>query len=151
MLRLKPKNWQPADLDTLLIDVINAVECGDIDSAFDNAELTVGNFSRSKNTRNVTKNYLAACIRAGIDGISEANPDTALGIINAFRQMSAEPPLDQLPDNYRVYAIRLPHKNGNPDVEIYIKEGDRVLYGEKVLPRGILTENFLNITGSKLF
>jgi hypothetical protein len=36
------------------------------------------------------------------------------------------------------------------NVEIYIKEGDRMLYGEKVLPRGILTENFLNITGASL-
>ena len=40
--------------------------------------------------------------------------------------------------------------SGNPDVEIYIKNGDRVLYGEKVLPRGVLTENFLNVTGSAL-
>jgi tetraacyldisaccharide-1-P 4'-kinase len=64
--------------------------------------------------------------------------------------MNSEAPLDELPENYKVVAIKLHHTNGKPDVEIYIKEGDRVLYGEKVLPRGILTENFLNITGASL-
>ena len=150
MTRINPKNWKPADLNTLLSDVIDAVESGEIDSAFDNVEMTVGNLSRTKNIRNFTKNYLLACIHAGIDGISEANDVTALGLINAFRRMNAEAPLDELPQHYKVFAIRLPHKEGNPDVEIYIKEGNRVLYGEKVLPRGILTENFLCVTGSSL-
>jgi hypothetical protein len=62
--------------------------------------------------------------------------------------MNGEAPLDKLPENYKVLAIKLPHKGGNPDVEIYIKEGDMVLYGEKVLPRGVLTENFLGVTGA---
>jgi hypothetical protein len=150
MTRINPKNWKPADLNTLLTDVIDAVESGEIDSAFDNVEMTVGNLSRTKNIRNFTKNYLLACIHAGIDGVSEANDVTALGLVNAFRRMNAEAPLDELPKHYKVFAIRLPHKEGNPDVEIYIKEGNRVLYGEKVLPRGILTENFLCVTGSSL-
>jgi hypothetical protein len=47
-------------------------------------------------------------------------------------------------------AIGLPREGGNPDIEIYIKVGNKVLYGEKVLPRGILTENFLSVTGSSL-
>lgn len=137
-------------MDALVADVIDAVESGEIDSAFDNIEMTAGNFTRSKNTKNVTKNYLMACIKAGVQGVSEAKSDTALGLVNAFRRMNAESPLDELPENYKVFAIKLPAEDGNPDVEIYIKEGNRVLYGEKVLPRGILTENFLTVTGSNL-
>ena len=91
-----------------------------------------------------------ACIKAGVQGVSEAKSDTALGLVNAFRRMNAEAPLDELPEGYKVFAIKLPVDDGNPDVEIYIKEGNKVLYGEKVLPRGILTENFLSITGSSL-
>ena len=151
MTPIGSKNWKPAELDSLLGDVVDAVENGDIDSAFDNIEITPGNLSRTKNTRNYTKNYLAACIRAGVDGVSEATDDTALGLVNAFRRMSSEPPLDKLPERYKVYAIKLPCDDGNPDVEIYIKEGASVLYGEKILPRGVLTENFLSITGSSLF
>ena len=151
MTKFKPDKWTPADLDGLLVDVIVAVESGEIDSAFDNSELTLGSLTRAKNTRNFTKNYLAACIRAGIGGVSEANNDTALGLVNAFRQMNAEPPLDKLPENYKVFAVKLPCEDGNPDIEIFIKEGNRVLYGEKVLPRGVLTENFLDVTGSTLF
>lgn len=148
---MNSESWKPAELNELLKDVIDAVENGDIDSAFDNTELTAGNLARTKNTRNFTKNYLAACIRAGIDGVAEASADTALGLVNAFRQMNAAAPLDKLPDNYKVFAIKLPCQDGNPDIEIYIKEGNKVLYGEKVLPRGILTENFLSVTGSRLF
>jgi len=151
MTEFKPDKWNPADLDALLIDVIAAVESGEVDSAFDNSELTLGPLTRAKNTRNFTKNYLAACIRAGIDGVSEANNDTALGLVNAFRQMNAESPLDELPEDYKVFAVKLPCEDGNPDIEIFIKEGNRVLYGEKVLPRGVLTENFLDVTGSALF
>jgi hypothetical protein len=101
MTDLKPDKWTPADLDILLTDVIAAVESGEIDSAFDNTELTSGHLTKAKNTRNYTK--------------------------------------------------KLPCADGNPDVEIYIKDGDRVLYGEKILPRGVLTENFLDVTGSSLF
>jgi len=150
MTDLKSEKWTPADLDILLDDVIAAVESGEVDSAFDNAELTSGHLTRAKNTRNYTKNYLAACIRAGIGGVSEASSDTALGLVNAFRQMNAESPLDELPESYKVFAVKLSCDDGNPDVEIYIKNGDRVLYGEKVLPRGVLTENFLDVTGSAL-
>jgi hypothetical protein len=150
MIDIKSDNWKPADLNDLVTDVIDAVESGEIDSAFDNIELTAGSFARTKNAKNFTKNYLVACVQAGVDGVSEANHDTALGLVNAFRLMSSESPLDKLPENYKVFAIRLPQKDGNPDVEIYIKEGNRVLYGEKVLPRGILTENFLSVTGSNL-
>jgi hypothetical protein len=145
---MKAENWKPATLNELVTDVINALENGEIDSAFDNVAMTAGNLSRTKNTRNFTKNYLAACLRAGIDGVSEASGHTALGLINAFRRMNSESPLDVLPGNYKVVAVKLPHSKGNPDVEIYIKDGNRVLYGEKVLPRGILTENFLSVTGS---
>lgn len=151
MKELKPDKWRPADPDVLLTDVIAAVESGEIDSAFDSSELTSGHLTRAKNTRNYTKNYLSACIRAGINGVSEASHDTALGLVNAFRQMNAQSPLDRLPDNYKVFAVKLPCEDGNPDVEIYIMEGDRVLYGEKILPRGVLTENFLDVTGSSLF
>ena len=151
MMPIDSEKWRPAELESLLIDVVDAVEGGDIDSAFDNIEMTSGNLTRAKNTRNYTKNYLAACIRAGVDGVSEAKDDTALGLVNAFRRMSSEPPLDELPENYKVFAIKLPRADGNPDVEIYIKEGASVLYGEKILPRGVLTENFLSITGSSLF
>lgn len=150
MTSLKPDNWQPTDLDSLINDVIDAVESGDIDNAFDRVDLTSGHLSRSKNTRNYTKNYLTACLRAGVQGISEATGETALGVINAYRRMNADPPLDEIPEGFKVYAIKLPRTDGNPDVEIYIKEGSRVLYGEKVLPRGILTENFLIMTGSHL-
>ena len=150
MTKKKPENWTPANLSSLVSDVVAAVENGEIDSAFDNIEMKGGCLSRSKNTKNFTKNYLMACLQAGIQGVSEASTDTALGVVNALRLMNSEPPLDELPENYKVVAIKLPHKNGNPDVEIYIKEGDRVLYGEKVLPRGVLTENFLNITGASL-
>lgn len=143
-------NWKPAELGSLLEDVISAVESGEIDSAFDNVDLTAGNMARTKNTKNFTKNYLLACLKAGLHGVSEAKTDTALGLVNAYRQMNADPPLDKLPLNYKVLAIKLPQHGGNPDVEIYIKEGTRVLYGEKVLPRGILTENFLNVTGVRL-
>ena len=147
---MNSENWKPADLNSLVTDVIDAVENGEIDAAFDNIDMTVGNFARSKNTKNVTKNYLMACIKAGVQGVSEAKKDTALGLVNAFRRMSAEAPLADLPDSYKVFAIKLPAVDGNPDVEIYIKEGNKVLYGEKVLPRGILTENFLSVTGSSL-
>lgn len=150
MKAINSENWKSADLNALVSDVIDAVESGEIDSAFDNIEMTAGNLTRSKNTRNVTKNYLMACIRAGVQGVSEAKSDTALGLVNAFRRMNAEAPLDELPERYRVFAIKLPFKDGNPDVEIYIKDGNKVLYGEKVLPRGILTENFLSVTGSSL-
>ena len=150
MNKVKPENWTPAILSSLVSDVVAAVENGEIDSAFDNIEMTGGCLSRSKNTKNLTKNYLMACLQAGVQGVSEAGKDTALGVVNAFRLMNSEAPLDELPENYKVVAIKLPQTNGNPDVEIYIKEGDRVLYGEKVLPRGILTENFLNITGASL-
>lgn len=64
--------------------------------------------------------------------------------------MNTEAPLDELPLGYKVFAIKLPRDDGNPDVEIYIKIGNKVLYGEKILPRGILTENFLSVTGSSL-
>lgn len=140
------KNWTPAEADNLLADVVEAVESGEIDSAFDNIEMTSGNLSRSKNTKNFTKNYLMACIKAGVKGVSEAKSDTALGLVNAYRLMNSQAPLDELPDNYKVIAVKIPHEDGNPDVEIYIKEGNRVLYGEKVLPRGVLTENFLSVT-----
>jgi hypothetical protein len=151
MKDLKPDKWTPADLDILLTNVIAAVESGEIDSAFDNSDLTPGHLTKAKNTRNYTKNYLSACIRAGTEGVSEASRDTALGLVNAFRQMNAESPLDVLPDRYKVFAVKLPCEDGNPDVEIYIIEGDRVLYGEKILPRGVLTENFLDVTGSLHF
>jgi len=147
---MNSENWKPADLNSLVTDVIDAVESGEIDAAFDNIDMTVGNLARSKNTKNVTKNYLMACIKAGVQGVSEAKKDTALGLVNAFRRMNAEAPLENLPDSYKVFAIKLPAVDGNPDVEIYIKEGNKVLYGEKVLPRGILTENFLSVTGSSL-
>ena len=150
MTKVKPENWTPTNLSSLVSDVVAAVENGEIDSAFDNIEMTGGCLSRSKNTMNFTKNYLLACLQAGVHGISEAGADTALGVVNAFRLMNSEAPLDQLPENYKVVAIKLSPTNGNPDVEIYIKEGDKVLYGEKALPRGILTENFLNITGASL-
>lgn len=150
MVKMKSENWKPANLSSLVSDVVAAVENGEIDAAFDDINMTAGSLTKTKNTKNYTKNYLVACIQAGIQGVSEANKDTALGVLNAFRQMNAEAPLDELPEHFKVFAIKLPKKNGNPDVEIYIKEGDRVLYGEKVLPRGILTENFLNITGASL-
>lgn len=150
MKSMNSENWKPADLNSLVTDVIDAVESGEIDAAFDNIDMTVGNLARSKNTKNVTKNYLMACIKAGVQGVSEAKKDTALGLVNAFRRMNAEAPLEALPDSYKVFAIKLPAVDGNPDVEIYIKEGNKVLYGEKVLPRGILTENFLSVTGSNL-
>ena len=147
---MKTENWKPANLSSLVADVVDAVENGEIDSSFDNIEMTGGCLSRSKNTKNLTKNYLAACIRAGLQGVSEASNDTALGLVNAFRQMNSEAPLDELPEDVKVFAIKLPQKNGSPDVEIYIKEGTKVLYGEKVLPRGVLTENFLDVTGASL-
>lgn len=150
MRSINSNNWKPADLNTLFADVIDAVESGEIDSAFDSVKMTVGNLARTKNTKNFTKNYLMACIKAGVQGVSEAKYDTALGLVNAFRLMNAEPPLGELPQGYKVFAIKLPREDGNPDVEIYIKVGNRVLYGEKVLPRGILTENFLSVTGSSL-
>ena len=150
MIPINSEKWKPTELNTLVSDVIDAVESGEIDSAFDNIEITSGNLARAKNARNLTKNYLAACLRAGLDGISEASGDTALGLINAFRLMNAQAPIDELPDNYKVFAIKLPCEEGNPDIEIYIKEGNRVLYGEKALPRGVLTENFLFVTGVNL-
>jgi len=146
----KPDPWKAVDLDTLLTDVVEAVESGEIDSAFDQVNLTSGKFSRTKTTRNYAKNYLLACLKAGVEGITEANPDTALGLVNAFRNMNSEPLLNKLPAGYKVFAIKLPHGHGNPDIEIYIKDGNRVLYGEKIFPRGILTENFLLVAESKL-
>lgn len=150
MMQTLSDNWKPANLGSLVADVIAAVESGDIDTAFDTEQLTAGHLVRSKNTKNFTKNYLIACLKAGVHGISEAKTDTALGLVNAFRRMNAEASLDKLPHDYRVFAIKLPHDSGNPDVEIYIKKGNTVLYGEKVLPRGILTENFLSVTGASL-
>jgi hypothetical protein len=82
--------------------------------------------------------------------VSEANSDTALGLANAFRQMNVEAPLGELSQNYKVFAVKLPREGTSPDIEIYIEAGNKVLYGEKVLPRGILTENFLSVTGSSL-
>jgi hypothetical protein len=148
MCPIDSENWRPAELSSLVSDVVDAVESGEVDSAFDNIAMTAGNFARAKNTKNFTKNYLMACISAGVQGVSEARGDTALGLVNAFRRMNAESPLERLPENYKVFAIKLPHKDGNPDVEIYIKEGSKVIYGEKVLPRGVLTENFLGVTGA---
>ncbi len=149
MTQRSADNWKPAELGTLLADVVAAVESGEIDSAFDNEELTAGHLTRAKNTKSYTKNYLMACLKAGVQGISEAKTETALGLVNAYRQMNAEAPLERLPENCKVLAIKLPHSSGNPDVEIYIKEGEVVIYGEKVLPRGILTENFLSVTGTR--
>ena len=54
MTDLKSEKWTPADLDILLDDVIAVVESGEVDSAFDNAELTSGHLTRAKNTRNYT-------------------------------------------------------------------------------------------------
>jgi len=139
-------NWKPAELSSLVDDVVDAVENGEIDSAFDNINLTVGNLTRAKNTRNFTKNYLLACIKAGVRGVAEARVETALGLVNAFRRMNGEAPLDRLPLQYKVLAVKVPSGDGKIDVEIYIKEGNRVLYGEKVLPHGVLTENFLSVT-----
>lgn len=150
MTALRSEGWQAAELNELVTDVINAIECGEIDSAFDNVELTSGSLSRTKNARNYTKNYLRACLQAGVQGITEARDDTALGLVNAYRHMNAAEPLDVLPENYKVFAIKLLSGKGNPDVEIYIKDGNKVLYGEKVMPRGILIENFLILTGSSL-
>jgi len=144
------EDWSPTELNSLVADVIDAVESGEVDSAFDNIDMTAGNLTRTKNTKNVTKNYLMACLRAGVQGVSVAHSDTALGVVNAFRRMNAEGPLNELPVSFKVVAIKLPCDDGNPDVEIYIKDGNRVLYGEKVLPRGILTENFLSLTGARL-
>ena len=150
MIKHRMEQWQPVDLTTLIADVIEAVESGEIDTAFDQVELTAGTFSRAKNIRNCTKNYLRACLQAGVENVAEATPDTALGLLNAYRMMNAEPPLPELPENYKVIAIKLHQQAEDPDVEIYIKEGNRILYGEKILPRGILTENFLRITGATL-
>ncbi len=146
MSTINADNWKPAELSSLVNDVIEAVESGEIDSAFDNINMTSGNLTRAKNTRNFTKNYLMACINAGVKGVTEAKVDTALGLVNAFRRMNGEAPLDRLPENFKVFAIKMPGGEGRTDVEIYIKEGNRVLYGEKVLPRGVLTENFLSET-----
>lgn len=150
MINTDTDDWKPAGLDALIADVVAAVESGEVDAAFDNARLTAGHLARTKNARDFTKNYLIACLKAGIQGISEARTETALGLVNAFRRMNGQPPLTLLPEDYRVIAIKLPHRQGNPDVEIYIKQGDQVVYGEKVLPRGILTENFLSVTGASL-
>lgn len=57
-------NWKPAVLSDLVTDVIDAVESGEIDAAFDNVEMTSGNLARTKNTKNFTKNYVLACIKA---------------------------------------------------------------------------------------
>jgi hypothetical protein len=89
-----------------------------------------------------------ACISAGTQDVSEVEDATALSLVNAFRRMNAEAPLDQLPENYKVFAVKLPDVDGKPVVEIYIKDGNRVLYGERILPRGVLTENFLSVLGA---
>ena len=57
---MKSENWKPANLNSLVADVVDAVENGEIDSAFDNIEMTDGCLSISKNTKNFTKNYLIA-------------------------------------------------------------------------------------------
>ena len=133
MSNVKPEGWTPTNLSSLVSDVVAAVENGEIDSAFDNIEMTGGCLSRSKNTKNLTKNYLMACIQAGVHGVSEAGTDTALGVVNAFRLMNSEAPLDELPENYKVVAIKLPYTNGNPDVEIlsgqrFIRISDTCLF-----------------------
>jgi hypothetical protein len=147
---LKSDDWKSIEIRSLALDVLAAVESGEIDSAFDAADLSSGTFSRTKSARNLTKNYFLACLRAGVDGISEARYETALCLLNAFRRMNSEISLEQLPDDYKVYAIRLPHPEGNPDIEIYIKQGTRVLYGEKIFPPGALTENFLALAEAGL-
>ncbi len=144
------ENSKSAELSSLVSDVIDAVESGEVDSAFDNVAMTAGNLARTKNTKNFTKNYLMACINAGDHGVSEVDSATALGLVNAFRRMKAEAPLDQLPGSYKVFAVKLPDVDASPVVEIYIKEGNRVLYGERILPRGVLTENFLSVIGADL-
>lgn len=35
-----------------------------------------------------------------------------------------------------MYAVKLTYQDGNPDVEIYLKGGDRVVHDEKALPGG---------------
>jgi len=60
MTEMKSENWKPANLNSLVADMVDAVESGQIDSAFDNIEMTGGFLSRSKNTKNFTKNYLVA-------------------------------------------------------------------------------------------
>jgi hypothetical protein len=60
MTEMKSENWMPANLNSLVADVVDAVENGEIDSAFDNIEMTGGCLSRSKNTKNFTKNYFIA-------------------------------------------------------------------------------------------
>jgi len=144
------ENSMPGEFNSLVSDVIDAVESGEFDSAFDNVAMTAGNLARTKNTKNFTKNYLMACINAGDQGVSEVDNATALGLVNAFRRMNAEAPLERLPESYKIFAVKLPHIDGKPVVEIYIKEGIRVLYGERILPRGVLTENFLSVIGANL-
>ena len=81
MTEMKSENWKPANLNSLVADMVDAVESGQIDSAFDNIKMTGGCLPRSKNTKNFTKNYLAACIQADLQGVSEASNDTALGLV----------------------------------------------------------------------
>ena len=57
---MKSENWKPANLNSLVADMVDAVENGQIDSAFDNIKMTGRCLSRSKNTKNFTKNYLIA-------------------------------------------------------------------------------------------
>jgi hypothetical protein len=51
MNKVKPENWTPAILSSLVSDVVAALENGEIDFAFDNIEMTGGCLSRSKKTK----------------------------------------------------------------------------------------------------
>ena len=77
---MNPENWQPADLSTLVNEVIEAVESGEIGSALDNVEMTARSLARTKSAKNVNKNDLMACITAGAQGVSQAQYESRMGV-----------------------------------------------------------------------
>lgn len=82
--------WKPADLIALVSDVLIAAESGAVDAAFDGVVLISGHLSRTKNPKNITKDFVMACLQTGVRGISAETYDKALDLANSYRVMNAD-------------------------------------------------------------
>ncbi|PLW79327.1 hypothetical protein C0585_08330 [Candidatus Woesearchaeota archaeon] len=130
-------DWNPlqnGELNNLINETIEGLEEGGLEQ-----NVSVGSLSSAKSIRNHTKDYLFAFLKAGSQQVTSAKHVTALGMVNAYRAMINEEPLDELSEDldYKVINIQL----GSVD-EIYIQQGNKVLYGEKLDNNSVLLENF---------
>lgn len=152
----KPEDWKPASIDALTVQLGEAIENGEFDDAFKAENLTPGALSRAKGVRNPTKDYLRAYLLAGESGFKQANYDTALGLVNAYMNITGRDSFAVLPPDYYVISARVPNSEGEiKGVEIFIKKGNVVLYSERIdlnsESPSILSQNLLNTLNEASF